>query len=167
MRQRICAVNDFLTERLVTSLRIVKRRGENQPAAIAVLAVSFVALHGQTHRDVMQLGKLVLGDVCRAEVGFVRRVDGASADGEDERQRSGQQRRQLCALFKERRNQAGDRGDDRRKADLCAEKRADREQRAQSSAFLSLPASRALRNAKTIIGANATENASVYNSEVQ
>lgn len=46
VRQRICAVNDFLTERLVASLRIVKRRGENQSAAIAVLAVSFVALHG-------------------------------------------------------------------------------------------------------------------------
>ena len=38
---------------------------------------------------------------------------------------------------------------------------------AQSARSFRLPASRALRNAKTIIGANATENASVYNSEVQ
>ena len=128
MRQRIGAVDEFLPERRVARLRAVKRGGENQPAAVTVLAVALVALHRQTHQDEMQHGQLVVSDVLRAEVLFVFGLYRRAAEGEAQRQRHRQNRRQLHALFKQRRNQAGNRRDHRGEAELRAEKRAQREQ---------------------------------------
>ena len=113
----------------------------------------------------MQLD-LFLGDVCRAEIALFAALTRFRRQRRRKRQQETDSGTVSFALSRSAAIKTSDRGDDRRKADLCAENVQTANGSAQSERSFRLPRPRALRNARTIISVNATET-SVYNSEVQ
>ena len=140
--QVVHPVDDLLKQRLFSRLGVLKGRGEDQPAAVAVLAVALVLVDGQAHGDVVQARQLILANVLRGQMPRRVAVHQRVAGKERRREHHARAQRRLAPPLKHQHDHAGNRRDDGRELDLRADKgRSRKRQRPQHAAarVFSLP----------------------------